>query len=100
MSDERENTAIPSTPLRVTTGVVILASVVAAVLAAIFVSAPLRMNGMLALVLLASLLISVAGGLWMLSATKNPWWALTFLPVVGVVVVWFLITLMVPVTLH
>lgn len=100
MSDERKSAAIPSTLSRVTTGIVILASVLAAILAAIFVSAPLRMNSVLALMLLACSLTSAVGGLSMLSATKNPWWALTFLPVVGVVVVWFLMTLMVPVTFH
>ncbi|MFC5491382.1 hypothetical protein [Dokdonella soli] len=94
-----------STPLRVVGGIVILAAVTLAVLVTMQVFAPRlafhsgRVEDLLVLAILTSSLVSGIGGLWMLSVTKNPWWILALLPILGVVGLWLLISQM-AVTLH
>jgi hypothetical protein len=85
---------------RIGGAIVILATAFAAVLVAKLISAPLRMNGMPLLIMLWSLLISTAGGLWMLSITKKTQWTLTLLPTIVAFGVWILITQMPPVQSH
>ena len=74
--------------------VVILASTLSAFLVMVFASAPLRMNGALALAMVASSLVSCGGAFWLLVVTRNPLWALALLPVVGIIVVWLLVAQM------
>lgn len=89
-----------STSLRAVGVVAAVSSIAAAAFVAVFASSPLRVSGVVALGLLVSALASVGGGIWMFSVTKNPWWFLTLLPVVGGLVVWLLVALMVPLTFH
>lgn len=103
MSNENEPTSEPtslSAPVRVAAGIVILASVISAVLVLVFASAPLRMNSVLVLIMLASSVFSAGGGLWMIGVTKNLLWALVLLPAIAMLILWFLIAQMAAVPFH
>lgn len=80
--------------VRIAGAFVILASAVTAVLAAMFASAPLRMNSVLALTMLAGALVSGIGSLGLIVATRNFLWAVALLPVVGIAVIWLLVAQM------
>lgn len=100
----REKSETVSTPLRVLAVVVILASVTASIFISILTfSSNFYSRSAEALFIegfLASVVVSGVGGLWMISATKNSWWLLVFLPVFGGFGLWLLVSLMTPVTLH
>jgi len=93
------------TSLRVVGGIVFLATILLTILFILFVKSPLRpvpreMEGLFVQSLVTCLVLSPGGGLYMFSKTRNPWWFLTIIPFVGVVVVWWLISLMDPVLFH
>lgn len=95
-----------STSLRAMGGIVVLATVLLTILFLMFLKSPLRpvhsrqMEGVFVWGLLACMVLSLGGGLYMFSRTRNRWWFLTIVPFAGVIVVWFLVALMGPVTFH
>lgn len=83
--------------LRMVGGIVILATAVVVSVPALWVFAPNLLTGSWRIedltirVLVTSLAVSSAGGLFMSVMTKNPWWLLTLLAAGGVVAFWLLI---------
>ncbi|MBL8299416.1 MAG: hypothetical protein JNN30_13845 [Rhodanobacteraceae bacterium] len=82
---------------RIAGGIVVLATGVVVAVPVLWVFCPnlltgsRRIEGLAVCVLVASLVVSGAGGLIMSAMTRNLWWLLTLLATGGAVVFWFLI---------
>lgn len=99
----RETPLILSNPLRMLACTVILASIAASVVIELLVSSNFHSRNVESLLiegLAASVLVSVVGGLWLASATKNAWSLLALLPAFGGFGLWLLFSMMSPVTFH
>lgn len=82
---------------------IIVASVVASTIIALLASSNAYSRDAEALFIecfVASALVSVIGGTWIASATKNYWWLLSFLPMLGGFGLWLLFSMMTPATFH
>jgi len=83
--------------LRVAGGIVILATAVIITFAAMWIFAPEALTysrqteGLMIRVVVTSLVLSSAGGLFMVAMTKNPVWLLTLCATGGTVALWLLI---------
>jgi hypothetical protein len=86
-----------SNGLRIVGGLVILATAIVAIVAALWLFAPelltdsRRTEDLIIRVLVTSLAVSSLGGLFMSAMTKNPSWLLTLLVAGGMVALWLLI---------
>lgn len=92
MPDEKKNVM---TPFRFVGGVVIFGTMLVIVLMTLFLFSPGMFHsqsaeGWFVRILLASLVVSGVGGLWMFGETQNPWWVLPLLVVGGAVAMWLL----------
>lgn len=94
---ERDSRQVLSGWLRIVGGIVILATVIVGVVAAMWIFAPelltysRRIEDLIIRVLVTSLAVSSAGGLFMSAMTRNPSWLLTLLVAGGMVALWLLI---------
>lgn len=83
--------------LRIVGGIVILATAIVVIVAAMWVLAPelvtqsRRTEGLIVRILVASLTVAGAGGLFMSALTKNPGWLLPLFVTIGVTTLWFVI---------
>ena len=110
--DEGKNVTVGGRPepmttsLRVVGGIVVASTLLLSVLLFFFVRSPLgpfhsrELEGLFVRGLLMCMFVAPTGGLYMFLRTRSRWWLLTLLPFTGVLVLWFLISRMVPVTFH
>lgn len=83
--------------LRIVGGIVILATAIVVIVAAMWLLAPelvtqsRRTEGLIVRILVASLTVAGAGGLFMGAVTKNPGWLLPLFVAIGVTTLWFVI---------
>ena len=94
-----------TTSLRVAGGIVIASALLLTVLLSFFIRSPLgfhsqKLEGLFVRSLLVCMVVVPVGGFYMLIRTGSRWWLLTLLPLTGVIVMWILISLMVPAAFH
>lgn len=87
----------PPRGIRIVGGMVILAAAVVIAFAVVWIFAPelttgsRRAEGLAIRILVTSLIVSSAGGLFMVAMTRNPWWLLAPLIASGMVTLWLVI---------